>query len=173
MYDIVQLNEPYLSKIIDEIDDRNRFPFREMYVVLNEDEISSVDRTVLMIINEKFNLMIVDFTDHVARKFEVLSELNILNVINTWFTGVHNASDGNNNSTDGENHNFKTLSIEDLKCNHFAVVEFGRLYTVPCHTIDDKQFLLWVIIYRNQRKYVVNAFVQFTNSILIDKRDAN
>jgi hypothetical protein len=173
MYDIVQMNEPYLSMMLDEIPGRNRPALREMYVMINENEISSVDRTILMIINEEYVLKIVDFTDHVARAFEVLAQLNLLDVINVWFRGVHNTSDSNDNSTDGKNHNFKALAANDLRCNHLAVVEFGRIYTVPCRTEQGTQFLLWIIIYRNKRKYVINAFVYLTNSILIDRRSAN
>jgi hypothetical protein len=174
MYKIVQMDNPYLPKMLVESATRNRLPLREMYVMLNEDEITSVDRTVLMIINEEYILEIVDFTYRVDKDYKVLATLNLLNVINTWFRGVHNGSDGNDNTTDGKNHNFKALSVDDLNCKYLAVVEFGRLYTVPCHTSQaNGRFLLWILVYRNPQKYVINAFVHVTESILIDEIGAN
>lgn len=170
MYDVVQINSSYVSTLVDHIPGRNRPPLREMYVLLNEHQIGTIDRTMIMHIDEEYFLEIIDFTDHRAKQFEILESINLLNVINTWFMNNHNASLNRDNFT--ENKEFKALTPVDLHCNNIAVVDPSRVYVVPCHN-GEKKFLIWIITYRNDRKFTINAFVHFTENVLIDERNSN
>ena len=92
-FDIFQVNTPFENVLSGGFENTFTYnPLKEMTLLLKEHNDFSLDRTMLMFIDETYYLNIVDFTDHNTKQYKLLYRRDLLRIINNKFGSGANTS---------------------------------------------------------------------------------
>lgn len=94
---IFQLQKHYEMILSEDTPGRENLPpLRDMWVLLKEHELNTVDRTLVMFIDEVYMLKIIDFTDHKTGAAQLLFTKDLMPVFNTWFGSYASGNNSGN-----------------------------------------------------------------------------
>ena len=85
LHNIFEIVEPYTTILSNPLEDRiQRIPILDTSILRKEHMQNSIDRTMMMYIDEIYHLTIIDFTDHRQNIAEELYHRDLMPDISTW-----------------------------------------------------------------------------------------